>query len=497
MTAWTDILIEAISAAGQPGDLLAPTTLLEPSGSLDNPLTTLSWRDTEHKIFAALDPDLEFVRSARSSGLTIKADQKEKLASSIRWLIGTLSGWRQAEDPAYARLMAMIAVAARLDEDGALWLLMPEAIGQNQELGQVLADILGRLQFRAEAAGFSRSPIVDSEQIGEFSRAEAEQNWSILRFFVENTPFRFQSSGVVEQSVRLLNRFFPDRLIEMGRAVSQVGIAMPMITAISIGDAFGFATKSGSATLQFAAICRLFSIHDRVLALDAAQEGALVALLKQVATDEPRWTACMRAFVAHPYRATLMQPAIGRYLATSDEAALRAYIDAIVLQPNWLGRDEVKACLDAFANCVSLERRQAAWRMAFARWSDWNFGERDGHSTFTGTTLSNMDFAIVGYAVECLTLEEREAQIAGYLDIVGRAEDVWHKSQRDFMHYIYRALSRVQAFFHARDCGTDRNSWLWNRSRRYLLNQLDDPYWQLRYFLPKLPDGRSQEIGTE
>jgi hypothetical protein len=266
MTAWTDILAEAIAASGQPGDFSAPTSLLELSDSLDNPLTTLSGRDTEHEVFAALDEDLGFVWLVRSSRLTISADQKEKLAGSIRWLIGTLSDWRQADDPTRARLVAMIAVAARLDENGALWLLMPDKITQNQELGEELGDILRRVQLRLEAASFSRSPTVDKEQIEEFATAEADQNWPQLRFFVENVHWRFCSNAVLDQSVRLLNRFFPDRLVEMGRAVSQMGVAMQLVTAISVGDAFRFATQSENDTLQFAAVCRLFAIHDRVCA---------------------------------------------------------------------------------------------------------------------------------------------------------------------------------------------------------------------------------------
>jgi hypothetical protein len=91
-----------------------------------------------------------------------------------------------------------------------------------------------------------------------------------------------------------------------------------------------------------------------------------------------------------------------------------------------------------------------AWRMAFARWSDWNFGERDGHSAPTEITLSNMDFAIVGYAVECLTPEERETHIAGCLDMVGRAEHVWHKSQLNSMHYyIEHCLALNHSFMRA------------------------------------------------
>ncbi len=329
---------------------------------------------------------------------------------------------------------------------------------------------------------------MDREQVEEFVTAEAEQNWPALRLFAENTPWRFHSTVILDQSVRLLNRFLPAHLIQVGRKVSQIGVAMQMVTAISVGDAFRIATQSENSALQFAAVCRLFSIYDRVRSLDATQEDALVALLNQVATDPPRWAAWMRAFVAHPYQTSQMQPAIGLCLARSDEAALRAYIDAIYLQSSWLGRDEVKACLGTFANSVPLERRQAAWRIAFARWSDWNFGERDGHSSPTEITLSNIDFAIVGYAVECLTPEERETQIAGYLDMVARAEHVWHKSQLNLMHYIYRVFSCSQPFLRARDCGADRDNWLWSKSGKYFFDQFDHPYWRLRYSLHNEPN---------
>ncbi len=252
MMAWSDILAEAVAASGQSGDLTAPTTLLELTHSLDNPLTTLSGRDTQHEVFTTLDEDLGFVRVIRSSRLTISADQKEKLTSSVRWLIGMLSDWQQTDDPKRATLMAMIAVAARLDENGALWSLMPDKITQNQELGSELQDILGRLQFRIEAVKFSRSPIMDREQIAEFATAEAEQNWPALRRFAENVPWRFQSNAVLDQSVRLLNRFFPGNLVQAGRTVSQLGIAMQMMTAISIGDAFKIATQAENDFLQFA-----------------------------------------------------------------------------------------------------------------------------------------------------------------------------------------------------------------------------------------------------
>jgi|GEM_PF-2927225 len=483
MTVWRDILAEAVEASGQSGDLLTPTSLLELSNDLDNPLATLSGRDTENEVFAALDEDLGFVWDIKSTKLAISEDQRVKLAGAIRWLIGALSDWSQADDLRRARLMAMIAVAARLDEDGALWMLMPNSIVQNRELGEELRDILGRLQLRLEAAAVSRSPIMDTEQIKKFEAAEAERNWPELRAFVENVHWRFCSNVVLDQSARLLNRFFPDYFAEAGRAVSQVGVAMQMVTAISVGDALKIATQSDSHILQFSAVCRLFARYEQVGALDAVQEDALVALLSQVAPDRPRWIAWMQTFATHPYRARQMQPAIGRCLAVSDEAALCAYIDAIHLWASWVGREDVKACLSAFADCVSLERRQEAWRLAYARWSEWNFGERVEHTALTEITLSNMDFGIVGYALECLTPEERETHIAGCLDMVERSEHVWHKSHLESMHYIYRALSRSQPFLHARECGTGRENWLWSTSVKFFFDQLDDPYWRFRYNL--------------
>jgi hypothetical protein len=268
---------------------------------------------------------------------------------------------------------------------------------------------------------------------------------------------------------------------------------MQMITAISVADAFRWATRSANNILQFAAVCRLFTQHDQVRTLDSAQEAALVGLLVQVATDAPRWSAWMQAFAAYPYTANLIQPAIGACLAVSDEAALRAYIDAIYLQASWLGREEVKICLIAFATYVSLERRRVAWSLAYARWSAWNFGEQDGHSAPTAITVSNIDFAIVGYATECLSPEEREGHIVRCLDRIRGTEHVWHTSQLSYMHEIYRALSGSQPFLHACDCDTAPDNWLWDKVVYYLFDELHDPYWQLRYGLRNIPNPRSQK----
>jgi hypothetical protein len=492
MTPWTEKLIGAIAAAGRPGPMFAPNALEERLNGLDNPLGALIDHDAANEMFAILDEDLGYVWPVRQARREYSDDLAQKTAGAIRWLISALSAWRLEDDPKRARLAAILAVGARLDEGGALWPLLPDTIVENVALGGGLVDVLGRLDFRFGVAGWSRSPILHGEQLEQLNRAEAERDWAVLRHYAEGYADRAYGNVVLGQSVRILNRFFPTRIITAGQAVSNLGVALQFATTLSISEALSVATQSANALLAFAAVCRLFNKHDRVREIGPAQEDTLVALLWSFASDAPLWSAWMRAFAMYPNQTELMQRAIGRALSELGESELRAYIDAIYLQSSWVGREDIAACFAAFADRVPLERRRTAWRLMFQRWSEWNFGEQEGHAALTAISLSNVDFAIVGYAVECLTAEDRESYISNCLDVVGRSEQVWHRSHLDHMRYVYRALSRFQPFGHARSCGLDRTRWLWSETSGYYPDQLDDPFWRLRYNLHNMPERKAQ-----
>ena len=487
MTAWTDKLADAIAEAAQGGTGPAPVKLLEKLESLDNPLGALVNRDTANEIFGFLDHYLGFVWLVRQSRREYSDEVARQTAAAIRWLIAALLAWKPGDDPKRARLAGIFVVAARLDEEGALWPLLPDQVAENKALGRSLVEVLGRLEIRFETPGWSRTPVRDGEDLEQFERAETDRDWSILRFYAERYAFKTESNAVVDQSVRILNRYFSTELVEAGSAVANLAMAEQFACPLPLDKTIAIATRCANAFLSFATVCRIFNRFWPVRELNAAQDDALVALFLSVAGDNADWANWMKAFATNPYLAHQIQTPIGRALAELGDWAMQDYIDAIYLQSSWLGREDIAACLGAFADRVSLERRQTAWRRMFERWSRWNFGQDEGRAAVTAISMSNVDFAIVGYAVECLTEEDREAYLARCLDTVGRSEHVWHKSHLDHMRYVYRALSLFQPFAHARGCGVDRTRWLWSRHRGYYPDQLDDPFWRLRYNLHNMP----------
>ncbi|MBX3488720.1 hypothetical protein [Parvibaculum sp.] len=487
MSWWSEQLKSLIAATDGPGEELAPAQLLATSLSLGTPLAALVSREGSDSLFHALNDDLGFVFPIRHSGQALSDEHTRKLAGSLRWLIDGLCSWRVTDDQKGVKLAALMVVAARLDEEGALWEALPSKISGNPDLAKGLVHVLSNLNINFEM-GFTRSPISDGETLDEIQIAEAEKDWARLRQVAEDLCYSQMIPVFVSQSVRLLQRFFPNDLVAYAGTVSQVAMAMEIVTVLPIEAALDIATRSKSDVLEFASVCRLFNQYTRVTVLTSAEEDALVTLLIQAAADAPRWTRWMKAFVAHPYRASQMQAALGRCLASGDPTAMTDYLDALVLQANFLGREEVGACLLAFAQNTPLARRQEVWRQAFERWSNWNYGEGQKNTIHNEISLSNLDFAIVAYSMECQTEEERNAFIADCLDKVGRAEHTWYSSQGVFQEYLYRTLSRIQPFAHAQSSTSDPNTWLWNKNGGCFCHLLNEPFWRLRFHLRKYDD---------
>jgi hypothetical protein len=493
MSVWTDILDQAIPAASEDGPFLEPAAFLALCETKDRPLEALVHDDLRQEMFDVLSIDLQFDWATRASQAAFVGPRMERLIAALRWLRRALGEWQPANDPKWVQLTAILALGARLDENGALWSRLPGWASSNEKLGEHLAQMLGQMKFQMRVGGYTRTPINDQEDLNRFLKAETDRDWSALRFYAEHINFHFESSAVLDQSTRILNRFFPDDLARAARSVNQLALAMQIVTALSAGEGFALGASSQNPLVQFAAICRLFVIFDRVRSLEPADEDKLIALLIQIASDLTLWASWMKTFVSHPHQTHEIQAAVGAALATLEDDALIAYANAIFLDPSFVGRESIANCLEAFASRVPVERRQRAWRAFFRRWDEWNFGAADDHHVITEISLSNIDFAIVGYAMECLSADEREAQLNACMNLVGKTEDVWHSSQRDMMNYVHRALARLQPFAHARLCSEDRSGWLWNKDRGYFAEQLNDPFWISRFALFKMAE-KDQQI---
>lgn len=327
MAYWSDHLAQAATASSAGASPFTPEHLLAAADALPNPIATLSDPDTSHVLFDALAHDLSFDWPVRAGTVPIHPHQLQCLTNAIGWLMRTLSSWTAAADPRRQTLAAILVLATRLDENGALWRILPAGVENNALLGNQLAGGLKRAQIALRTPGWTRSPIADQEQIDQFLTAETSQDWSALRYFAEQMNFHFPRDTAFDQTIRLLNRYFPGMLADAMRSVTQLSMAMKVVTAVNVLDSLVIAVASSNHFVQFAAVCRLFNRFERVDKLSALEEDALVTLLTRVSQDTELWHRWMGAFATNPFQTGLIQPAIGRCLAVTGDHALTSFID--------------------------------------------------------------------------------------------------------------------------------------------------------------------------
>ncbi len=99
-------------------------------------------------------------------------------------------------------------------------------------------------------------------------------------------------------------------------------------------------------------------------------------------------------------------------------------------------RETVAECLSAFAATAARQRREALWTLAHERWSGWRFSEGDTGVPLVGIGSSELDYAIVGFAVECMSAAQRAEKKAAFIAELSELSDVWHGSVTDFMRRL-------------------------------------------------------------
>jgi hypothetical protein len=163
----------------------------------------------------------------------------------------------------------------------------------------------------------------------------------------------------------------------------------------------------------------------------------------------------MKVFNEHPARFPWLQISLGKALAQASEEAMRGYVDAISLYPWPFGnsspawqsqaddRSCVGACLQQFRAEASDASRKALWALAHEKWSVWSFGGKD---LLMQICCSEIDYALVGHALENLTADERSAVIEANLSRVTRLEAEWHASFTSLLDVRNRHLSQIQPF---------------------------------------------------
>ncbi|MFI3189194.1 hypothetical protein BCS42_10745 [Crenothrix sp. D3] len=345
---------------------------------------------------------------------------------------------------------------------------MPSCIQENAELLDELKNLISG--FRNSFIEFENTPIWEKETIIKFETAILNRDWvtfSKLWCFFENTSW--SPNFLMNEMVKLLATLDFNRLCNAFYNVQDIVIFMLPMYELTDKQILILGVESNNPFVEFVAFYHVASNENQ---FNQEEESQIVTILTKVSKDTIRFQAWMDIFNKYPVRYPLLQTALGLFLADADLESMDSYINSISLNKSKLndgGRVLVAKCLEAFSKKASLEKRVMLWTKAFNRWNEWNFETNE--NCLIEIAFSELDFALVGYFIECLSEEERIEYQQNILNKMVNISTQWHSSITNFYTRWHQLVSQFQPITHT--LNIENKSWLMNSSY-YIPNQFSN-----------------------
>lgn len=484
-----DVLAEVVLEATQPGEMTEPAGLLSEIASAEKPLNALNDRDRGNDLFEALHREFLFIRPFLNAGIVPHPSDLSQWASLLRWFMAELRQWREQEDPTAGKIAALFVVALSSDRVGRFWDLLPNELHASTELIDFLSGLIGKFGVEFSTRPGSTPLIREREAVEKFNQADAQADWRVIGEIWPLFETVFSSTVVETQTVRSLYRFNFDVLIFSLIPLRQTAVGMRLAEALSDDKRLKVGIASDNPYVQFCCAFQTVSVRPRTQALLTEAQGLLTDLLVKVAADETRWAAWMHVLNTYPVRAPALQIPLGRALAAGPERAIEPYVNAMHLFGKPVnspfpdsGRREITECLAAFRQTASEQRRAVLWKLAHERWLEWNFDEKNENSHPTAINRCDLDYAIVGYALECMDEASRETVIVSIVQEALTIDLSWHLSAVHLIATWNRLLSKLQLYVHARQVAATGGDWLPAANQTFLpFDPRMEPYNAMKY----------------
>jgi len=340
--------------------------------------------------------------------------------------------------------------------DAELWSGLPSGCTPRPELVEAAAKLISgcRTTFSPRFAG--PVPIWEAELVERFQEADAKGDWAEIESLWPRLEAALHSELLLDELVCFLRCYAFDKLVEALDALPQTPDVMRLVGMLSNSQRIRLALSARSARVRFCCVYMTLAQRPAFENFEQNDHEALCTLLAKVAADVDEWRIWMRAFNTYPSRYPALHAALGKALADASHEAAIAYVDSITLHTCPVGKPErgnsrslIGTSLGIFARHASPEHRRAVWGHAFQRWQDWRFDQGSRESYLSEIQHSELDFAVVAYVVECMSVADRENAVEDVRRQLGRLETVWHEAVEDCVSEWNRLLSILQPYAHA------------------------------------------------
>jgi len=363
------------------------------------------------------------------------------------------------------------------------------------DLVERLKEVVRSFRLTLSAPAGQSAPIWEHEAVQQYEAADARGDWAVVGNSLRIFERQMFSHLPLTQSVRCLNRCGLSHLVDASVAMRQTIAAIQVAAALHVHERLRLAGASENPYIQFGCAYETLSGRQAADRFSADEQLLMEQLLVNVAAVPDRWAGWMRAFNAIPARFRALQVPLGRAMARTPEAAGAAYVDAITLfcspaaatRPDQhAGRRAIAECLSAFRAEASLERRIVLWTAAHHRWSAWNFDERNSNTHLFAVCWSDLDYASIGFACECMAEGDRLAAMNAIREKLRSIDLRWHESISDIISAWNRLLSQFQPYARASQLAATAGDWSSEKQVVLPFDPATSRYLMLKYRIPEM-----------
>lgn len=442
--------------------------------------------ETSYHLWNKLKDNYDFLDICRYTEIEITELSQDKwlpVVHAINWLKVQLSNWKNTSDLSLVKLEILLNVSLFIDDEGRLWKCLSQCDDNlSKELLNHIAKELSCMGSEFSVQEGVEVPIHEQESLESFVSAIDTKNWvEIERLWrIFNTRPLLKSEYM--QMLFILMYLDKNALVNIFQKCIDIPILTHFMFTLKTETSFYVSTQTKNEYVEFCAVCTSLTDLNGREQLNKIENSYLLDIFKNVSNEEGRFSSWMEIFNKYPLRYPHIQEALGEMLGTTtNENIISIYIDSISLTSSTSSgsRLVVSKCLETFSKHASADRKKLLWQVAYKRWIEWNFGEKESHSSLFSLAFSELDFAVVGYYLDCATEDER---LRVQNEIIGKLESLanyWHNSSSDVSTFWYRHLSLYQPIEHATQVYSKGGSLIMTEYSYIPLQFNDDKYFKM------------------
>jgi hypothetical protein len=447
MIGYEQLLYKAIDKALMYGKKIPPTLLLQHLSSINDPLAVANDFDKTNDLFATLEQEFATLCHKHHPNFRVTDDDFECLTGLIRWLKTELEQFYDRE-PSVSQLIAYLTTAAFLDHGRLLWRELPLRKAQCQGFFTVIKRLIEKANTRYFLRGV-QAPIWEQETVDLFNTADDKGDFIEIDRLWISLQNAIMPNFLLHQAVLCLayNNFH--LLVEASRSVKQTFVVMCIADALPTKMCYQLSFTSTNDWICF--FCLYYSLKKEKgrPAPHRNTKRLLINTLCKIAQDREIWMKAMVVFNKYPMRYPSLQASLGKALAKVSLSALDNYVNAIQLDSNASGREEIAVCLHSFRYSATQEQRRELFMRCYQRWQTFMEVKPNRDRPYFTIFVTALDYGVIAYLSECAENEKMKVIIDSIYNQINDIGSYWHQNKMECITTFNMLLSRLQPYYMA------------------------------------------------